>query len=471
MPKSLNHIVLSVILLVSFSFADVLRVGSRYEFKTIKEAIEKAKAHDTIYVYPGEYYGNIFLNKPLTLIGIGKPHIKGENWGSTVTVLADSCVINGFKITGGGNLLQKEDSGILLKSSYNLIENNLLEDVLFGVYFFASNHNIVRHNTIVGRHYLGIGERGSGLHIWNSHFNLIEENFITKVRDGMYIQEASNNLIARNYATDLRYGIHYMFSDSNRFEENVFIDNVVGGAVMYSRHIYFRRNIFARNRGFSSYGLLLQSCDYCVAEENYIIDNSIGLHFESTNYNIIRRNLVQNNDLAIALFASANYDKIYENNFIGNLALIRTIGNPKTTSFSYNGRGNYWDGYIGYDLNDDGIGDIRFELTNVFESVQGKYPIVQLYLSSPSAKAIEIAEKAMPLIKLFKIYDEYPLMKKVEVPDLTYLVKRGKDEKIESKRIAFAFVGLISLCSFIPILIISVKSKTLKRKYARCQKS
>lgn len=465
MKKNLIHIFL-ILLVVGLLNADVLKVGEKYEFKTIKEALQFAKPHDTIYVYGGEYYGNIFLEKPVVLIGVGRPLIKGENWGSTVTVLADSCVIKGFKITGGGNLLQKEDSGILLKSSFNVIENNLLEDVLFGIYFFGSNDNVVRHNTVIGRPYLGIGERGSGLHIWNSRNNLIEENFITKVRDGMYIQESVNNLIRKNYATDLRYGIHYMFSDSNSFEENVFIDNVVGGAVMYSRHIYFKRNIFARNRGFSSYGLLLQSCDYCIAEENYILDNSIGLHFEGTNYNIVRRNLVQNNDLAIALFASANYDKIYENNFIGNLVLIRTIGNPKTVSFSYQGRGNYWSDFIGYDLDDDDVSDVKFKLTNVFEDIRGKYPIIQLYLSSPSAKAIEIAEKAMPIVKSFKIYDEHPLMRKVEVPDLSYLVKRGESDKAENKRVAFVGVSFVFLCTFIPFLIVFFRTKRLERKYA-----
>ncbi len=461
----IKYITVALVLTLTLLRADVLKVGERYEFKTIKEAISKAKPRDTIYVYPGEYFGNIFIDKPLVLIGIGRPHIKGENWGSTVTIVADSCLVRGFKITGGGNLLQKEDSGILLKnSSHNVIENNLLEDVLFGIYFFASNHNIVRHNTVIGREYLGIGERGSGLHIWNSHYNLIQENYITKVRDGMYIQEASNNLILRNYATNLRYGIHYMFSDSNRFEENVFIDDVVGGAVMYSRHIYFKRNIFARNRGFSSYGLLLQSCDYCVAEENYIIDNSIGLHFEGTNYNIIRRNLILNNDLAIMLFASANHDKIYENNFIGNLTLLRTVGNPQTTSFSYEGKGNYWDDYLGYDLDDDGVGDVKFRLTNPFESIQGRYPMLQLYLSTPSAKAIELAEKAMPIIKSFKIYDEHPLMRKVEIPDLTYLVKRSGISS-ENKEISLASIFIMGLSSFLPFFILLFKSKNLRKRY------
>lgn len=460
----IKYIVFMLVLTLAFLRADILRVGGKYEFKTIKEAISNAKAHDTIYVYPGEYFRNILLEKPLVLIGIGRPHIKGESWGSTVTIVADSCVVRGFKITGGGNLLQKEDSGILLKSSHNVIEDNLLEDVLFGVYFFAANYNVVRYNTVIGREYLGIGERGSGLHIWNSHYNLVEGNYITKVRDGMYIQESSNNLITRNYATNLRYGIHYMFSDSNRFEENVFIDNVVGGAVMYSRHIYFKRNIFARNRGFSSYGLLLQSCDYCVAEENYIIDNSIGLHFESTNYNIIRKNLVQNNDIAIALFASANYDKIYENNFIGNLVLLRTVGNPTTVSFSHEGKGNFWDDYLGYDLNDDGVGDVKFKLTNPFESIQGRYPMLQLYLSTPSAKAIELAEKAMPLIKSFKIYDEYPLMRKVEIPDLTYLVKRSGISG-KNREISLASVFLMGLFSFLPFFIFLFRSKILEKKY------
>ena len=446
--------------------AGILKVGKNYPIKSIKDALLKANPHDTIYVYGGEYYGNIFIKKPVVLIGINRPWIKGENWGSTVTVLADSCVVKGFKISGGGNLLQKEDSGIILReSSYNVIEDNYLVDVLFGIYLFASNHNIIRNNTIIGRPYLIIGRRGSGLHIWNSHYNLVEGNYITLVRDGMYIQEAKNNMIRRNYSTHLRYGIHYMYSDSNYFDENVFIDNVVGGAVMYSKHIYFKRNIFARNRGFSSYGLLLQDCDYCVAEENYIVDNSVGFHFEGTNYNIIRRNLVKNNDVAIALFASANEDKIYENNFIGNLALVRAIGNPRTERFSYNGRGNYWDGYLGYDLDDDGIGDVPFKITNAFEYIQGRYPVLQIYLSSPAAKAIEIAEKTLPIIRTMKLYDNYPLMKKVEIPDLSFLIKENNGKKQEKIEIALPALLILTFVSIYPIFYQHRRFKKLLRYF------
>ena len=51
--------------------ADVLIVGKIYEFKSIIEALQFAKPHDSIYVYGGEFYGNIFLEKPVVLIGVG----------------------------------------------------------------------------------------------------------------------------------------------------------------------------------------------------------------------------------------------------------------------------------------------------------------------------------------------------------------------------------------------------------------
>ena len=51
----------------------------------------------------------------------------------------------------------------------------------------------------------------------------------------------------------------------------------------------------------------------------------------------------------------------------GTAAWERTIGNPKSVSFSYQGRGNYWDGFLGYDLDDDGVSDVKFKLSNSFE--------------------------------------------------------------------------------------------------------
>ncbi|CUS95178.1 hypothetical protein JGI14_11107, partial [Candidatus Kryptonium thompsonii] len=77
-----------------------------------------------------------------------------------------------------------------------------------------------------------------------------------------------------------------------------------------------------------------------------------------------------------------------------------------------------------------------------------------------------IAERTMPIVKSFKIYDEHPLMRKVEIPNLSYLVKRGEAEKIESKRIAFMGTGFVFLCASVPFLIVFFKSKKLRKLYA-----
>ena len=443
-----------------------LRVGSSLPVKRIVDAVSIASPGDTILVYAGGYHGNIYLTKPLVLIGIGKPEIVGERNGSAVTVESDHCTVEGFDIRGGGSLLQKEDSGILLKSSHNDIRNNVLHDVLFGIYLFQCNSSVIRGNRISGRPELGIGERGTGIHIWNSRGNMIEDNYITVVRDGMYIQESSDNLIRHNFVTNLRYGIHYMYSDSNTFIENVFYKNVVGGAVMYSRRIKFERNIFAGNRGFSSYGLLLQDCDWCIADNNYIVDNSIGLHIEGTNANKIVNNYIALNDIAVQVFASALQDSLTDNNFVGNLTEVQAIGNPKETAFNSDRAGNYWESYHGYDLNDDGIGDIAYKLTDAFESLEADYPQLRLYLTSPAARAIRVAEDAFPIVRTVKVYDAHPLMRPAAIENLGFLMPTP--ERHGSLEWALLLLLTLTLAALV-ILPASaiVRSKKLSRLFCR----
>ena len=72
------------------------------------------------------------------------------------------------------------------------------------------------------------GEKGSGIHVWNTDGYRITGNQITGVRDGFYIQSSPHGVILRNVARDLRYGLHYMFSDDNRFEDNTFENGDAG---------------------------------------------------------------------------------------------------------------------------------------------------------------------------------------------------------------------------------------------------
>jgi nitrous oxidase accessory protein len=389
---------------------DVLTVGGvEGRFRTIGSAVSNAHSGDQIMVAAGVYDENVVLDKTLTLTGVGQPTIRGTGRGSVLTVTADNCVISGFAVEHSGGDLQAEDAGILLRSNRNTVENNELRDILFGIYLYKAAENSVRGNKVEGRAELESGERGAGLHLWNSDGNRLENNIIVRTRDGLYIQNSPNNTIRGNRVSDVRYGLHYMSSDNNTFEENVFFDNVAGAAIMYSQNIKLRRNAFVHNRGFSSFGILLQDCRECLAENNLIANNATGIFLEATRNSIFRRNTIADNDTALQIFSSSAENIFTENNFIDNLSPLSLVGRGGSVSWQAAGVGNYWSDYDGYDLDSDSFGDVPHKIQNVFEYMVGNFPRLQIYLNSPAAQSIVMAEKSFPIVKGSNEVDRRPL--------------------------------------------------------------
>jgi nitrous oxidase accessory protein len=432
--------ILFVILAVAPVTAATLTVDQGAQFHSIQAAINAAQPGDTIQVQTGTYIGNLVLNKQILLKGVGEPVLRGEGVGSVITTTADGCVIKGFVIEHSGGDLTREDSGILLKSSNNQIEDNDLRDILYGIYLYSSHGNTLRRNHIRGRRELEEGDRGAGLHLWNSPDNIIEDNTISEMRDGLYIQSCNGNQIRRNRVSNLRYGLHYMFSDRNVFEDNLFSNNVAGAAIMYSNHIEFRRNAFVHNRGFSSFGILFQECNDLLAEENFIIDNATGIFMEALRKTTFRHNTIANNDVAMQMFASSDANVFTENNFVNNLSPLQLIGRSTTTKWSENGRGNFWSDYDGYDLNEDGRGDVPVKIQNVFEYLEGNHPRLRLFLDSPAARAMAVAERTFPILRGSSEIDEAPLMKPVA---LQYPFKSKRSGKaIHSGLMMMSFLTL-----------------------------
>jgi hypothetical protein len=126
-----------------------------------------------------------------------------------------------------------------------------------------------------------------------------------------------------------------------------------------------------------------------------------------------RRNTIANNDVALQMFSNADENVFTENNFINNLSPLQLIGRSTTTSWSQNGRGNFWSEYDGYDLNENGLGDVPLKIQNVFQYMEGNYPHLRIYLDSPAARALAAAEKTFPILRASSEVDAAPLMKAV----------------------------------------------------------
>src|SRR5512139_2862052 len=97
----------------------------------IQALVDRARSGDTVYVDRGVYEGDLVLSKPLALIGIGRPVLRGSGRGSCLTITAPGCLVYGFVIERSGSDLMREDAGILIRSDFNRIEQNELRDILF----------------------------------------------------------------------------------------------------------------------------------------------------------------------------------------------------------------------------------------------------------------------------------------------------------------------------------------------------
>ncbi|MBM2841886.1 MAG: putative transporter substrate binding protein, partial [Bacteroidetes bacterium] len=88
--------------------AAVVTHATVFSQTNLQSLINAASRGDTILVTPGTYHGNLVLDKPLALRGLGNPVVRGDSSGIVITIAADSCTVQGFTIERSGDNLMHE---------------------------------------------------------------------------------------------------------------------------------------------------------------------------------------------------------------------------------------------------------------------------------------------------------------------------------------------------------------------------
>lgn len=432
---------------------------------SIAEAIAAAEPGATIEIPPGVYEEQLVVDKALTLVGTGMPVIDGGGKGDVIVVKAEGVTIRGIAIRHSGRVVSDEPAGIRLLADSAVIEGNRLEDVMYGITVWDSGGHTIRGNTISSISEYPVERRGHAIYLYNSWDNEVLENTISVVRDGFFIGFTKDTHIERNRVSEARYGIHYMYSQDNSFTLNTFRDSIAGAALMFSERLTLERNEFSHNSSAASgYGLLFKDVDDITMVDNWIYGNRIGLTLEGTpqtpsGFVNIRHNFISFNQAAVEM-TSTTAVTFTENTFIGNLRLVESRGDIVSSKnrWSADGRGNFWDGYRGYDANGDGVGDIEYRYEGAYDDLVEENEALRAFSYTPARTALDMAAEWFPVYRPEpRVVDSHPLMS----PPMKLAASQSTRDRVV---VGVSMAALVA----IPLFIFRAAATTGTRRWRAC---
>ncbi|MCO5172491.1 MAG: nitrous oxide reductase family maturation protein NosD [Planctomycetes bacterium] len=381
----------------------------------LARALEAARDGDTI-VVEGGVHAPVVVTRRVALEGRGWPVIDGRGKGTVVKLAAEGASLRGFVVRGSGSSLDDENSGVTVAAPGVRVEGNRIEEALFGISLAHARGSVVADNVITGK-VLDVARRGDAVRVWYSDHVRIERNRVARGRD-VVLWYSAHLTVADNEVTDGRYGLHFMYTDDADIQRNRLVGNSVGVYLMYSRRLRMSHNAVVGNRGPSGFGLGLKDMDECAVTDNVFADNRVGAYVdnsprEAQSFLVFRGNLFAGNDTGVALLPSVRRNTYTRNAFVDNGEHVGVLGGGTLgdNAWSEGGQGNFWSDYAGYDRDGDGVGDVPYRSERLFEHLAQRHPELKLFVYTPAANAVELAARAVPLVRPQpKLLDEAPLV-------------------------------------------------------------
>lgn len=376
--------------------------------QSIKAAIALAAPGDTILIARGLYNEHVLVDKPLTLRGVGRPTISGQNTGDVIRVTASDVVIEGLIIRDSGADMDAQNAGVYVVPGADrfTLRDCVLTYTLFGLWLEKSNHSKVIGNTITGKRDLLSAARGNGIQVYNTTDVEVIGNNISYARDGIYVDISKRALFRGNKIHHVRYGTHYMNTNHSTWEGNQSYLNRGGLALMEVRNLVVRNNVAWGNE---DHGIMLRTIQDSVIEHNVVAGNGRGFFVYDAEYNVLRNNVVINNRIGVHLSAGSSNNEVDGNDFIGNEEAVKFVASRDVQW----GRkqGNYWSSYTGWDQDGDGAGDVAYEASDLVDRLNWQYPSVKLLLSSPSVQTLRFVARQFPVLRAPSVVEPHPRMR------------------------------------------------------------
>ena len=380
-------------------------------------ALVAAEEGSILHLSAGRYRGPITIDRTLAIIGEGEAVIEGDGSGTVITVDAAQVRVEGLTITGSGQKLSSEDSGIFVtaEGDGSVIAGNHIHENLIGVYLKGPENAIVRDNLIEGLQELRVNERGNGVQLWNTPGSVVEGNRIRYGRDGIFVTTSRANRFHDNSFSDLRFAVHYMYTHDSTVSDNVSTGNTVGYALMYSNRLVVTNN---QSLGDSDRGIFFNFTNESTISGNSVVPwNELNssekcVFVYNSNFNTISGNHFQGCNIGIHFTAGSEQNEIWGNNFVANRNQVKYVG-TRELEWSRQERGNYWSDHVSFDLDGDGTANQVYRPNSVSDQILWRYPMAKLLMNSPVLQILQWAQSEFPALHPGGITDSHPLMSPV----------------------------------------------------------
>ena len=410
----------------------------------LQAILDQAADGDEVRLAGGTYRGPLRIDHRVTLAGDAGAIIVGSGNGNVITVSAPGAVVRGLGIRGSGRSLETMDSGVFVEQSATaaVVEDNKIEDNLFGIYLHGARDAVARSNRIIGLRQTRISETGNGVSVWNAPGAKVIGNDFRYGRDGIFAISSRDNLFSGNRFRDLRFAVHNMYSNDGVITNNVSRGNIIGYAMMFSKHFILRDNVSDHDRdrgilfnaangseitGNTVIGGLQPAARWATAENRGadegvpplepalapVAGGRIGpercVFIYNTNKNRIDDNWFEGCEIGVQFTAGSEGNDITGNAFVNNANQVKYVG-TRHLDWSKNGRGNYWSGNPAFDLNGDGIADTAYRPNDLIDRVLWTAPAAKVLINSPAVQVIRWAQAQFPALLPGGVVDSHPLM-------------------------------------------------------------